>query len=844
MSEEQQSQTYQEEEGISLGELFSILKNHLLACFLGFVIVVAIGVGYLYTTVPQYESTATILVDPIKASSNIDSLFSSDGSSSKKIATEAELLSSSSNVSHALAMLDLSSYHTVKDNLPYSDIKVYGGAGAVSAIKMKLTVTTVKDTNLVKISLTNESPAFAHDFIAALCTSYNTTLTEIARNSKSAQREFIENQIPKNDEELKKATDALGNFRKDSDIIQLSDKTSLLVSETVFYQMKIEPLQMEMNEAKVGIEQYQKDWTASGRAPLKGLDEVSSDAPVKDSLDKLRNLQQELTMYEAVSSLNMGGTATTGGTGTVIGINSKTISQTTQTASRQSDLNNSISQVRKDLLSRVTDLVGKKSSDNYEQSITKYLVADVLVGVYGEREAVYNNELAKLPDLQTKQADLEREVQVYESLGLKLREMLEETRLVEASVNRNVTVIDEASVPRKPVSPNKLLILAVSMLLGLAIGVLLALFLNSQDDSIKNVAMLKAISGKIPFLSWIPYFATDKKSDCPSLVVYNKPLSFEAERFKLVANLLDKDISSGYILSVTSCSMSEGKSTVIANVAVALSQMGKKVLLVDGDLRVPSMMKYFNLEAKGQPGLVDWIVHNKPLGQCIVEPLSNLKTLHLLPAGSSPLVPSAIYTNIKYRKLLEMLRGMYEFIIIDAPPLDYASELIPLCKCTDGLLITVRAGITTKTGFHSLVENLETADIPILGTILNACGSSALEGVGGKAGTSRYGYGYGYGYGNSYSSSGKKGGKRRKPHSHRWYRKQYRIAVAARNSKGKIIRKSPTLAYPNGIGGGVSTVVPHATPEEHLGVSETSAMDFLSQLENDSASTGKKDDGK
>ncbi|MFA6844113.1 MAG: polysaccharide biosynthesis tyrosine autokinase, partial [Sphaerochaetaceae bacterium] len=689
MNEEQQKQNQsvnieyeREEEGISLSELFQIIKSRFKWCVVGFVIVLALGIAYIKTTIPQYESSATILVDPIKQSSTMDSILTGDVTGSKKIATEAELITSSLNIKKALSLLDLSLYHN-NEGVPYSDGTILGGPNAVASLKKRLAITTVKDTNIVKFTFTDSSPLFARDFVQMICSSYDDILTSISKDSKSAQRQFIENQIPVNDAELKKANDALGEFRENTNIIELTDKTSLLVSENVYYQMRLEPLQMEYKEAQVGIEQYQKDWKESGLGPLPTVEQLKQDPRIREELAKLQDLLQELVMYDAVNAMTVGGSSNmVGGTGTIIGMNNSTINDTSQTISRISELTNSILQLKKTILDSVISLCGKKVGDNYDQSIARMLATEVQIAVLQDRADIYKNELGQLPGLQRKLSELQREVNVYESVGLKLRDMLQETRLVEAAVSGNVKVIDTASFPASPVSPNKLLILAVSMLLGLAIGVLLALFVDMHDDTIRNNVQLKKIQGaKIPLLSWIPFIQIPKDKEYPTLVVYNDPLSFESERFKLVANLLYSREIAGKIYSITSCGMSEGKSTVIANVAVSLSQMGKKVLLVDGDLRAPSISNFFNIK-NHKLGLVDNVIKDVPLQELIVKPIDDIPNLHLLPAGSKPLVPAAIFSNPNLKKILEKLKSLYDFIIIDAPPLLYASELFSVGKMT------------------------------------------------------------------------------------------------------------------------------------------------------------------
>lgn len=222
--------------------------------------------------------------------------------------------------------------------------------------------------------------------------------------------------------------------------------------------------------------------------------------------------------------------------------------------------------------------------------------------------------------------------------------------------------------------------------------------------------------------------------------------------------------------------MAEGKSTIIGNIALALAQMGSRVLVIDGDLRLPSMERYFRLKHH-EIGLVDFVTKNTALEECLIQPLEDTPTLHLLPSGNAPLVPAAIFSNPRYIKGLEQLRQIYDFIIIDAPPLDSASELLSISKFVDGLIITVRAGITTKGALYDLITNLRTANATITGFVFNGVLASAISSYRYGYGRSySYGYGYGYGYGQS-GKSAKMGSKSlifRRRGSTSWYRKRYK----------------------------------------------------------------------
>ena len=763
------SQVGVSEEGISISDLLHIFRQRIGWFVIGFVLVLALAIGYLYFAVPLYESQVSVLVDPIQKSSSIENLLGGSANTTK-IATEVELITSRKNIEYALSTLNLASY-TDADGNAYADSAILG------SVRERIVVSTVKDTNIVRITVTDANRLFAKDFANALASSYDDLLTGIARNSKTAQREFIESQIPINNASLQHASDALGDFRENSDIIQLTDKSSLLVEQISYYALRLEPLMLQLDESLVFINSYNEGLKQAGIAGILSLDDIRRDPVVAGKLKELTAWKTELTMYESLVSPAP---------------NQNTSASLSSGSSRTYILSSAISQTTKDLLDRVTALTRSYAKDTNIQAIVQALTTEVGIEVLQSRGDVFVDELSKLPILERQLSELMRDVQIYEAIGLKLRDMLEEVKLVEAAVTGNVTVVDPAILPRSPVSPNKMLILAVALLLGFAIGFLLALGVEAIDFSLRTEAQVKKITGNdIPMLGWIPLMKISPKEKYPTLVVYNDPLSFESERFKLVANMLYSN-EEKKVFSITSCSMAEGKSTIIGNVALAFAQMGSKVLIIDGDLRLPSMERFFRIKHR-EVGLVDYVGGRATLEECILQPLEDVHNLHLLPPGVPPLVPAAIFSNPTFINMIGFLKTIYDFIIIDAPPLDSASELIAISKQVDGLIVTVRAGVTSKGALSDLVTGLETGKVPITGVVFNGV-------IPGSTGSYGYGYGKRYGtYASRYTSFGDSRDRKKmkglsKRRSSGWYQRKYKRDLALRGRSESMLF-DPVLAF-------------------------------------------------
>lgn len=811
-----QSSVEEMQEGMSIKELLHILKVRLGWIIGVFIVVVAGALVYLQNVTPLYESQVTILVDSLQKGTNIESMLM--GQSTTKISTEVELTLSRSNIESALSRLDLTQYKN-------EDGQVYRINGLADKMKGNTNVSTVKDTNIVRITVTDQNPLFARDFANALADSYDDLLGSIARNSKTVQKEFIESQIPVNERQLQKAADALGQFREESRFIQLSDKSKLLSQKIAYFQLRREPLALQLKEAELAAEVQSTTLKAHGIA-MPTFAELQRDVDIEALLTSYMERSRELIMYEAIQE------------------------SISEDSGRLFALQSALSQIEKTLLDRITLLIAPRglSSEMFLNLTAKELakalhqqaITSTQIAVLHMIEATYTEELAQLPILERQLLDLQRDVQVYETLRMRLMELLEEVKIAEAAVAGSVTVVDPAIVNYSrgnepiPVSPNKMLILAVAVLLGGALGILLALMVEMLDVTIKDEGVLRKLAGpQRPLLGWVPLMNFDQNLAIPSLVAYNSSLSFEAERYKLIANNLTFSTaqSSQRIFSITSPGMGEGKTSVTANVATSMAINGSKVLLVDGDLRLPQIETFFNLK-KSPKGLVDAVTTNIAVEEVIVQPLADIPSLHILPPGLSPPAPSAIFNSPEYVEMLDYLLSIYDFILIDTPPLVFASELMSIAKHVDGLAINIRAGVSTKGGLRELIDNLDLHGVNIIGVIFNGVIESKM---GGHYSSGRYYTYQGSSYAKRYYSSryntGNKDGTKKAMHTTKvrgGYRKNFLKDLKQREKErnlGTLTAIHPFIEKRDPFGD------EHAKKASHKKTSAPNANNFLDPLQ-------------
>lgn len=307
-----------------------------------------------------------------------------------------------------------------------------------------------------------------------------------------------------------------------------------------------------------------------------------------------------------------------------------------------------------------------------------------------------------------------------------------------------VTILTPAETPTEPVSPNTRLNLVLGVLVGLALGLAVAILIEVLDTRIRTEHHVRQLSDA-PILGGIAF---DKLAPKRPLIVQSEPNSPRAEAFRsLRTNLQFLDVEGGpRSFVVTSSVPSEGKSTTTANLAIVMAQSGARVLVIDGDLRSPSVAEMFGIE--GGVGLTDVLIGRVKLGDAIQ--VWGLKNLSILPAGTMPPNPSELLGSQAMVSLLRHVEKEFDVVLIDAPPLLPVTDSALLSKHVRGALVVVAAGRTHRGQLAGSVESLHNVGSHVAGIVLTMLPTKGPDAYG----YGRYGYGsYGYGYGATRESS-------------------------------------------------------------------------------------------
>ncbi len=296
------------------------------------------------------------------------------------------------------------------------------------------------------------------------------------------------------------------------------------------------------------------------------------------------------------------------------------------------------------------------------------------------------------------------------------------------------TIVDRATTPGSPVSPQPVRNVGLALILGLLIGGGLAVVRDSSDSRVMTDEDLDEATRSAPVLGNIHF---DKSAARQPLISDLKGHAPRAEAFRVLrTNLqfINVDGESNKVFVITSAVPGEGKSSTACNLALIHAEAGQRVLLIEGDLRRPKATQYLGLE--NTVGVTTVLLGRVSLEQSVQPVLHNFD---LLASGSTPPNPAELLQSAAMRNLIADARADYDIVLIDAPPLLPVTDAAILAASTDGAILVVHHGSTTREQAQAAVARLGSVDARLVGTIVNM---SPLP----KRGRSSYGYGYGYGY--------------------------------------------------------------------------------------------------
>jgi capsular exopolysaccharide synthesis family protein len=580
----------------------------------------------------------------------------------------------------------------------------------------KLGVDDVMGTDIMKVSYTDTNPQRAAMVVNTLIDIYLEHNILANRAEAVAARKFIQQQLPQAEFTVQQAEANLREFKEENKVVDLAQEASRSVEVIADLQKQINQAQSQMAEVQAQS-QVIRDKLAMSSQEAVARTTVSQSTGVQDVLKELQQLESQLaskrTVFQdahpeivginnkidALKALLDKRVEQVGGTNTTALMDTAAVNNTLQ-----------VGELKQQLTAKLVDLESNRQGLVNQATTLSNL------------ETNYRRRLNVLPRLEQQQRELERKLQASQSTYSMLLQRLQESRIAENQNIGNVQRVSTAQTPEDPSSSN-----VGSYINGILMGAIAAIgfiyMLEAKDKSIKNVQQAKELFG-LTLLGLIPAFASKKSSKREDaelanhrLVVRDVPRSPISEAYRMLrANLrflsADKELK---VIVVTSSVPQEGKSTVAANLAVALAQMERKVLLVDADLHRPVQHQLWELH--NNVGLSNVIVGQSELSAGIKTVMDNLD---VLTSGVLPPAPASLLDSRRMAALIESFSANYDYTIIDTPSLNAAADAATLGQMADGVLLVVRPETVDCGNAKVAKELLEKSGQNVLGQVVNA----------------------------------------------------------------------------------------------------------------------------
>jgi polysaccharide biosynthesis transport protein len=570
----------------------------------------------------------------------------------------------------------------------------------VKELEKKLAIEIVGGSDVISIEYKDPDPIIASKVVNTLMDVY---VEEQVRSNKTATASadsFISSTIPKIETKLGGLETNLQDFYEKNQIVDLQEEKKTLVTE-------IATLNREMS----GIS-----------ADYQGK---------KAQADSLQN-QIGLNLKQAITTVQLGNTPQVKSILEQLGTTEGELSQERQRFSDNHPAVVSLLEKKQNLNAELQGLiqeyVGTKvsegllqSGDLKENQVEKFISLKIdelsrqteLSSLY-QYQQNYLNRAKQIPKLEKQEQSLLREV---ESARSTYKTLLENKSDLDVLVNQqtgNAQVIESGLVPDKG-STGRIPLIVLGVLMGLFLANMTAILLEMQDRSLKTIAEVKQ-RFSFNVLGIVPLDVLQNSQG--GLVVQREPDSFASEIYRMIqTNLKFLAVQrQPKVILMTSSVPGEGKSLVAANLAAAMAQLGRKVLLIDGDLRKASQHTLWQISNK--VGVKDVVAHKTPLSQVVTQPM---KQLDLLTAGTIAPNPLALLDSSEMSQLVAAARKEYELVIIDAPPLAVTADVLTLSKLADGIVFVSRPGVVEHESAELAKETLYNAHLEqqVLGMVIN-----------------------------------------------------------------------------------------------------------------------------
>lgn len=563
---------------------------------------------------------------------------------------------------------------------------------------------TSKTTSVAVVSLMNTNIQRGQDFINKLMEMYNRNTNNDKNEIAEKTREFINERIKIIDQELGSTEDKLEAFKRNAGLTDIGSDAQLAVEGNAEYERK----RVE-NGTQINL--------------------------IRDLTKYINNPSNEYEVLPANIGLSDNGLTT------------------------QIDRYNELIFERKRLLRTSTEnnpmIVNLDTSiramkANVQAAIDGTLQGLLIVKADLDREASrFSRRISDAPGQERQYVSIARQQEIKAGLYLMLLQKREENAITLAATANNAKIIDEPVAEGSPVSPKPRMIYMIALVLGVGLPFGIIFLIDLFKYKIEGRGDVEKMT-RLPIVGDVPL--TGEKTG--SLAVFENQNNLMSETFRNVrTNLLFMLGNDQKVILVTSTVSGEGKSFISANLAISLSLLGKKVVIVGLDIRKPGLNKVFNISRKEQ-GITQYLSNPEKNLMDLIQPSGVSINLYILPGGTVPPNPTELLARDGLDKAIEILKNNFDYVILDTAPVGMVTDTLLIGRVADLSVYVCRADYTRKAEFTLINELAENKKLPNLCTVINGLDLQKKK-YGYYYGYGKYGkyygygkrYGYGYGYG-------------------------------------------------------------------------------------------------
>jgi succinoglycan biosynthesis transport protein ExoP len=578
----------------------------------------------------------------------------------------------------------------------------------LSSFRGNLRVTLPPNTHIIKLSFRNPDKDLTAHVVNTLMSTYTENNFKSRFDSTMQASDWLSKQLVDLQMKVETSQEKLVRYQKEHEILGIDEKQNITTA-------KLD----ELNKALTAAESERMD---------------------KESVYRLVQSGDADTIASAASVLDAAGTGAQSASGLLETLRGKEADVKIQAAELSTQFGPSYPKVAQlnTQLKEIDAQILKETRKIADKIRGQYMAAVQRETMLHDALEKQKQEANKLNESAIEYSILKRDLESYRTLYEGLMEKMKEAGVSAGLKSNNFRIVDVARVPTYPIEPNIPRNLTFAFMLGLTSGVGLAFLLEGLDNTVRTTEQAQIISG-LPPLGMIPMGSRTAReganakrlviatsNEAVELVTQVRPQSQMAESYRaLRTSLLLSNLGAPpKVIMVTSALPQEGKTTTSINCAVVLAQKGIRVLLIDADLRRPSIHKTLGMGPRS--GLSNVLTGSATLQQTITRS-AILPNLSILPAGTPPPNPAELLASPNMRNALEELRGQYDHIVVDTPPTLSVTDAVVLSPAADAIVLVIRSGQTTKQALRRSRDILMQVNAKVSGVLLNAVDLSSPD---------------------------------------------------------------------------------------------------------------------